>query len=239
MAALGEVSGGPTLDAAGQTTRVINQSLRRLVAEDHSEIVLRHPAARHNLAVALFGPVRLTVAGSVGYYCGGMIDGPTILVQGNCGWGVGEGMLSGHIAVDGNAGNSAAASIRGGTVYVAGNASARAGIAMKGGRLIVRGHVGYMTGFMMQKGTIVVGGDAAEGLGDSMYEGRIFIAGRVAGLGSDAVEMALTADDEAFLAATVAEFALGTSPSDFHKIEAGRRLWNFDKKEIGLWKTAL
>jgi glutamate synthase domain-containing protein 3 len=239
VAALEATPGLVTLDCADKTTRSINETLRQLVAEGVPEITLHNPGARHNLAVALFGRVKLTFAGSVGYYGGGMMDGPTLHIRGNCGWGLGEDMLAGRILVDRNASNSVAAAIRGGTVYVAGNAGARAGIAMKGGLLVVRGNVGYMTGFMMQKGTIVVGGDAAEGLGDSMYEGRIFVAGRIAELGSDAVEQELTPEDERFLAATVAEFDLPTGPARFRKIEAGRRLWNFDKKEIELWKTAL
>ena len=231
--------GTAQIDCADKPTRAINQALRRLVADGCQDVEILHPAARHNLAVAVFGQARLTFAGSVGYFCAGMIDGPEVHVQGNCGWSVGEDMMAGLIRVDGNAGNSAGAAIRGGRLFVRGNAGARVGISMKGGLVVVGGSVGYMTGFMMQKGTIVVCGDAGEALGDSMYDGRIFVAGRIAALGNDAVEAPVTAEDEAFLAATLSE--LGTAPPGlrFRKIECGRRLWNFSKKEMGLWKEAL
>ena len=147
--------------------------------------------------------------------------------------------MSGSVLVEGHAGNGAAASIRGGTVVVRGNAAARAGIAMKGGLLVVGGSVGYMTGFMMQRGTIVVCGDADEALADSMYEGRLFVGGKIAELGNDAVVKEVTAEDREFLRGALAP--LGSSPDghDFKKVESGRRLWNFDKKELDLWKAAL
>jgi hypothetical protein len=47
--------------------------------------------------VAVLQPVSLTMTGSVGYYCGGLIDGPRIEVQGSCGWGLAESMLSGTV----------------------------------------------------------------------------------------------------------------------------------------------
>lgn len=228
----------PTVDCTGKTSREINREIRALVHAGETHVHVRHPQARHNLGVALLQPVTLTIMGSVGYYCGGLMDGATIEVEGSCGWGVAESMLAGTVVVGRNAGNSAGASMRGGTVVVRGNASSRAGIAMKGGTLIVQGDSGYMTGFMMQKGTIVVCGDAAEALGDSMYEGRIFVGGRIADLGNDAEVGAPTEDDRAFLAASLARHAV-RPPAAFRKVVAGRRLWQFDKKDFETWREAL
>jgi glutamate synthase domain-containing protein 3 len=227
------------IDCAGRSTREINQEIRRLIQSGEREIRVRRPEARHNLGVAILQPAALTFEGSVGYYCAGMIDGPTVEIHGNAGWGVGEGMMSGTVIVGQNAGNSAAASIRGGTVVVRGSAGARAGIAMKGGLLIIQGHCGYMAGFMMQKGTIIICGDAAEALGDSMYEGRIFIGGHVAELGNDAVTQEPTAEDRDFLAANLARHGITGDAQRFRKIVAGRRLWRFDKKEFATWREAL
>lgn len=228
----------PTIDCTGKTSREINREIRALVHAGETHVHVRHPQARHNLGVALLQPVTLTIMGSVGYYCGGLMDGATIEVEGSCGWGVAESMLDGTVVVGRNAGNSAGASMRGGTVVVRGNASSRAGIAMKGGTLIVQGDSGYMTGFMMQKGTIVVCGDAAEALGDSMYEGRIFVGGRIADLGNDAEVGAPTEDDRAFLAASLARHDV-RPPAAFRKVVAGRRLWQFDKKDFETWREAL
>ncbi len=228
----------PTVDCTGKTSREINREIRALVRAGETHVHVRHPQARHNLGVALLQPVTLTIMGSVGYYCGGLMDGATIEVEGSCGWGVAESMLAGTVVVGRNAGNSAGASMRGGTVVVRGNASSRAGIAMKGGTLIVQGDSGYMTGFMMQKGTIVVCGDAAEALGDSMYEGRIFVGGRIADLGNDAEVGEPTEDDRAFLATSLARHDV-RSPAAFRKVVAGRRLWQFDKKDFETWREAL
>jgi methylamine---glutamate N-methyltransferase subunit B len=228
-----------TVDCEGKSTRDINVAIKALTAEGEMEIRVRHPAARHNLGVALTVPVRVIFEGSVGYYCGGMGDGPTIAVQGSAGWGLAEGMMSGTVIVEKNAGNGAAAAIRGGTVVVRGDVSARAGISMKGGTVIVGGSVGYMTGFMMQKGTIIILGDAGAALGDSLYEGRIFIAGRIGELGNDAVLATLHGDDARYLTETLAPFGYEAGRYDFKKIVAGRKLWNFDKTDFATWKVAL
>ncbi|MCS7046928.1 MAG: hypothetical protein NZO58_11275 [Gemmataceae bacterium] len=227
-----------SIDCAGKTTRQINRELRDAIAAGHTDITILQPEARHNLAVALVQPVRVTFAGSVGYYCGGMMDGPFLHVQGSAGWGTAESMLSGTVVIDGHAGSGAAASIRGGTVVIRGDAAARAGVSMKGGTLLIGGNCGAMAGFLMQKGRIVICGDAGEALADSMYEGVVFVGGTIAGLGNDAVVERPNDDDRAWLARLLAEYNLPAPPA-FQKVVSGRKLWNFDKKELDLWKTAL
>jgi methylamine---glutamate N-methyltransferase subunit B len=226
------------IECTGKTTREINQEIRQLISEGEKEVVMLRPQARHNLGVAILQPVKLVFEGSVGYYCAGLVDGPSVEIRGSAGWGVAEGMMSGTVIVGQNAGNSAAASIRGGTVVIRGSAGARAGIAMKGGTLVIQGDCGYMTGFMMQKGTIIVCGDAGEALGDSMYEGRIFVGGSIAELGNDAVIQAPTPEEDESLASLLTQYGI-TQPRAFQKIVAGRRLWRFDKKEFATWREAL
>jgi glutamate synthase domain-containing protein 3 len=227
------------VDGRGRSTREINQTLRASARGGAQRVDVLHPGARHNLAVALFGDVEVTLRGSAGYYCAGMIDGPDVVVEGNCATGVGEGMMSGRIRVKGHAGGSAGAAVRGGTLIVEGDAGARVGIGMKGGLIVVGGAAGYMTGFMMQRGTIVICGDAGEALGDSMYEGRIYAGGRIGGLGHDAVERPLDGEDGARLGAALAALGREIPLSRFRRIESGRRLWNFSTREMGLWRTVL
>jgi len=227
------------VDCAGKSTREINVAIRELAARGEREIRVRHPAARHNLAVGLTVPVHIVFEGSVGYYCGGMGDGASIEVQGSAGWGVAECILDGTVIVHENAGAGAAAAIRGGTVVVRGDVSARGGISMKGGTLIIGGSAGYMTGFMMQKGTAIILGDTGAALGDSLYEGRIFVGGRIGELGNDAVVTPLSPDDERELAKTLGTYGYDAGRYDFKKIVAGRRLWNFDKRDFETWKVAL
>ncbi len=223
------------VDCAGQSTREINELIR--TAE--GTVLVENPGARHCLGVAILKPLKVVFDGPVGWYCATMLDGAEIEIRGNCGWSVGQNMMSGSIAVEGHAGSSPGATIRGGTLFVRGNSGARTGISMKGGTVVIGGSVGYMSGFMMQRGTLVVCGDAADGIGDSMYEGTIYVGGTIASLGNDAVEAELTDEDRVFLHETLAPRDIEADALDFTKIVAGRKLWNFSKKEFEVWKVAL
>jgi len=227
-----------SIDCNGKMTREINRILREAITAGHKEITIREPDARHNLAVALLQPVHVVFEGSVGYYCGGMMDGATLEIKGSAGWGTAESMMNGTVIINGNAGSGVAASIRGGAVVVKGDAAARAGVSMKGGTLLIGGNCGYMAGFMMQKGRIIICGDAGDALADSMYEGVVFVGGKIAALGNDAVIKEPTAKERAALEELLAEYQVA-SPASFKKIVSGRRLWNFDKKELEIWKAAL
>ena len=224
-----------------RTTREINAEIRRAIASGDREIVVKDPGARHNLAVAILDPVQIRIAGSAGYFCGGLIDGARIVVEGSAGWGLAESMLSGELTVHGSAGNGAAAAIRGGTVVIHGDAAARLGVSMKGGTVLVAGNCGYMAGFMGQKGRLVVCGDAGDAFADSMYETEGFVGGSIAGLGTDAVVENPSSEDVEWLDATLAKylFEVKRSAAQFKKVVAGRKLWNFDKREWKVWQEAL
>jgi methylamine---glutamate N-methyltransferase subunit B len=227
-----------SIDCHGKTTREINRAIRQAVVAGEREIRIEHPEARHNLGVALLEPVHIVYEGSVGYYCAGMIDGPHVEIRGSAGWGTAESMLNGTVIIDGNAGSGVAASIRGGLVVVRGDAAARAGVSMKGGTLLIGGNCGYMAGFMMQKGKIVICGDASDALADSMYEGIVFVGGNITSLGNDAIIDEPTAEDQAWLVPLLHQYNL-RSPTQFKKVVSGRKLWNFDRKELEIWKAAL
>ena len=227
------------LDCGDLPTREINRWVRSAVAAGAGRIRLLRPAARHNLGVALPEGVELIIDGSAGYYAGGLNDGATVHVRGGAGWGAAESMRDGVVVIDGDAGNAVAASIRSGTVVVRGSASTRAGIAMKGGMLLVAGSVGSMAGFMMQKGVMIVCGDAAEGVADSMYAGTVFVGGRHGELGADAVFRDLSAEDDELIGSALERWKIVAPPSGFRKIVAGQRLWNFQRSDRHLWKSAL
>lgn len=233
------------VNAHDATTREINAELRRLLAEGATEIDVRNPGGRHNLAVALLKRATVRFHGSVGYYCGGMIDGPRIEIAGSAGWGLAESMMNGVVVVRAGAGNGAGAAIRGGTVVIHGDAAARAGVSMKGGLVAIGGNCGYMAGFMAQKGAMIVCGDTGEAFADSMYECVCFVGGRIAELGNDAVVEELTPEDRRFVTAVLAEHlpekldGSGSLPSGFKKVVAGGKLWRFDRQEWKAWKEAL
>ena len=64
-------------------------------------------------------------------------------------------------------------------------------------------------------------------------------------LGTDAVASKPTAEEAAFLDATLerylspAERKSKPAGLDFQKVVAGRKLWNFDKREWKIWQEAL
>src|SRR3977135_4343823 len=141
------------IDAAGRSTREVNAEIRKLIAGAAIDITVLKPGARENWAVAILSAVRIRIAGSAGYYCGGLGDGASIEIEGSAGWGLAESMLGGTIRVHGSAGSGTAAALRNGTVVVHGDAAARLGVSMKGGEVIVAGNCGYMAGFMAAKET--------------------------------------------------------------------------------------
>jgi methylamine---glutamate N-methyltransferase subunit B len=227
-----------TLDCTGRSAREINQALRALIAAGETKIRLLNPAARHNLGIALPDGVQLTVDGSAGYYVAGLNDGASVEVLGGAGWGAAESMRDGTVVITGDAGNAVAASIRLGTVVVRGNASTRAGIAMKGGTLIVAGSVGPNAAFMMQKGMLIICGDAADGVADSMYAGTVYVGGRTGELGADAVDGEISPDERETLRIQLDRWKI-PAPRSFRKLVAGRKLWNFQKADLHIWKAAL
>ena len=228
------------IDCSDLTTTQINSAIRQSLPED-GLVTLRNPGSRHNLAVGLNHPGGVLFDGNAGYYCAGMLKFADVEVRGNCGWSVGEGMMSGSIVVRGNSSAAAGAAIRGGTLVVHGNTGPRVGISQKGGTIVVGGSVGYMSGFMMQKGVLVICGDAGEALGDSIYEGRIYVGGNVEGFGNDAVVEEMTEDDVALLDGLFGQHELEDRPAaeEFTKVVSGRQLYNFDKQEFELWRSAL
>lgn len=228
-----------TIECGDMTVRAINREIRQAIADGSTGITLLHPAARHNLGVALPAGIHLQIDGSAGYYVAGLNDGATVEVRGSVGWGAAESMRDGTVTVEGDAGNAVAASIRAGVVVVRGNASTRAGIAMKGGALIVGGNVGPMAGFMMQKGILVVCGDAADGVADSMYAGTVYVGGRPADLGADAVEEEFAAADRELVQGLLDHWKIAAPAARFRKLVSGRKLWNFQQADLHVWKAAL
>ena len=233
------------VECDGRTTREINVEIKRLVAKGETELSVSTPGARHNLGVAILESVHITFDGSVGYYCAGMIDGPTIRVKGSAGWGLAESMKNGTVIVESCVGNGAAASIRGGTVVIHDDAAARLGVSMKGGLILVAGNCGYMAGFMAQKGIMIVCGDTGEAFADSMYESVCFVGGEIAELGNDAIIEEPTEEDLRFLTLTFSNYLpqkseyLSNDVRQYKKIVSGRKLWNFNKKEREIWREAL
>jgi glutamate synthase domain-containing protein 3 len=217
-----------TVDLSKTSVRKLNQTLHDLSAQTkHKHWRILEPRGAHAIACGLNLPVTVEIAGHAGYYCAGMNQLATVIIDGNTGVGVAENMMSGFVHVKGNASQSAGATGHGGLLVIDGDASARCGISMKGVDIVVKGSVGHMSAFMAQAGNLVVCGDAGEALGDSIYEARIFVRGKVKDLGSDCVEKEMRAEHLGLLEKLFERAKIKLKPGEFRRYGSARQLYNF------------
>jgi glutamate synthase domain-containing protein 3 len=216
------------LDLSQITLRELNQRLQGVAAGSNElDFTVTNPEGAHSIAVGLTQPIRVTVDGHTGFYCGGMNQKAEILVKGHVGPGVGENMMSGRIHVTGNASQAAGATGQGGLLVIEGSTSSRCGISMKGIDIVVGGSVGHMSAFMAQSGALVVCGDAGASLGDSIYEARLYVAGAVESLGSDCVEKQMTAHHKEKLQRLLDAAKIKADVKRFRRYGSARKLYNF------------
>jgi len=174
-----------TIDLSQVSVREGNEQIRAAGAAGE-DIEVINPDARHHIGVGLIHPVNVTVRGSAGYFCAGLSDTPTFVVERNVGWGLGDNMYKGSVVVGGNAGAIAGVAIRGAEIVIKGNMGSRAGQVMKKGTLLCCGNANFMAGYMMYGGRIIILGESGERLGEDMSGGEIFLGGSINSLGSDA-----------------------------------------------------
>ena len=221
-------------DLAERPLRELNQYLHReLAASGVKKVQVLNPDGAHSIAVGVDAPVDIEIHGHAGYYCAGMNKQARVLVRGNVGPGVAEGMVSGTVHVKGFASVAAGAAAHGGLLVIEGDTSLRCGISMKGIDIVVGGSVGDFSGFMAQAGRIVVCGDAGDALGDSLYEAVIYIRGKVASFGADAAEQPMTDADYRAVAELLSKARFKHDPKSFRKVASKRELyhWNADANQ--------
>jgi methylamine---glutamate N-methyltransferase subunit B len=224
----------PVVDLSQTALRELNGSLHRLTPdtnETHWRVL--NPRGQHAVAVGVDAPVVIEVEGHVGYYCAGMNQQATVIVNGNAGQGVAENMMSGQVHVKGDASQAAGATGCGGLLVIDGNASARCGISMKGIDIVVKGSVGHLSAFMAQAGNLVVLGDAGEALGDSIYEADLFVGGEVRSLGADCIEKPLEDCHRSTLRSLLEAAGATADVDSFRRYGSARTLYHFHVDNIG------
>jgi glutamate synthase domain-containing protein 3 len=224
----------PVVDLSQTALRELNGSLHRLTLdtnETHWRVL--NPRGQHAVAVGVDAPVVIEVEGHVGYYCAGMNQQATVIVNGNAGQGVAENMMSGQVHVKGDASQAAGATGCGGLLVIDGNASARCGISMKGIDIVVKGSVGHLSAFMAQAGNLVVLGDAGEALGDSIYEADLFVGGEVKSLGADCIEKPLEDCHRSTLRGLLEAAGATADVDSFRRYGSARTLYHFHVDNIG------
>lgn len=234
MKSPGSAVGTVSFDLSGRPLRELNQFLHhKLDGSGLKRVEVLNPDGAHNIAVGVDAPVDIEVYGHAGYYCAGMNKQARVLVHGNVGPGVAEGMVSGSVHVKGFASVAAGAAAHGGLLVVEGDTSLRCGISMKGIDIVVGGSVGDFSAFMAQAGRLVICGDAGDALGDSLYEAVIYIRGKVASFGADAHEEQMTDADYVAVADLLARAGLKHDVKQFRRIASKRELyhWNADANQ--------
>lgn len=116
-----------------------------------------------------------------------------LTVEGDSGWGTGEGMRGGTLEVRGNAGDCLGKNMQGGAIHVTGCAGDWCGAAeagekrgMTGGIILVDGNAGREVGAGLRSGLIWVGGQAGDFCAWRMLAGTIICregVGKYAGAG--------------------------------------------------------
>lgn len=172
------------IDLADISVRKANEMLRGYGSTSQNVEIL-NPDARHYIGVGLISPIRVTVRGSAGYYCGGLCDGPDFVIEGNASWAVGDNLFRGSVIVNGNAGALAGEGMRGGEIVIRGDAGSRAGQVMKKGTLCCGGNASFMAGYLMYGGRLIILGDSGERAGENMMGGEIYVGGEIPSLGKD------------------------------------------------------
>jgi len=119
---------------------------------------------------------------------GALATAGTLVLRGQAGDLVGEGLRGASIEIEGAAGDYLGCGMRRGRIEVRGNAghfagSGRAGElqGMSGGTLLVRGDVGDRAADRMRRGLLLVEGDAGDYLASRMLAGTVVLLGRAAG----------------------------------------------------------
>lgn len=217
------------IDLEAVPLRDLNRLLHKA---SEGRFAVRNPRGAHAVACGINTELMVEIAGSVGYYCAGMHQRGTVLVEGNAGTGLAENMMSGTVRVTGSATMSAGATGHGGLLVIEGNAGARCGISLKGLDIVVGGNVGHMSAFMAQSGTLVVLGDAGADLGDSIYEADLFVRGGVESLGTDCIEKELRPEHLETLTRLLDQSGLAADPSQFKRFGSARSLYNFHVDDI-------
>ena len=221
------------IDAKDLSSSQINAKMLELIKEGYGNFTILNPGSKHCAIVGILNRLKVTVKGSLGYFCCGVLDGPNVRIEGRVGWSCGENMMSGTVVIEKNAGSVFGAAIRGGDLVCKGSVGGRTGIDQKGGTIVIGGSSGAFTGFMMQRGRIIICENAGKNLGDSMYDGVIYVGGKIQDLGVDAVEGEMNATEKDWLQKKLDQYEIKPSNNvaNFTKIVSGKKLWSYDKLE--------
>jgi glutamate synthase domain-containing protein 3 len=132
----------PVVDLAVTSRRELNAALHAL-APDTDETFWRveNPMGQHALAVGLDAAIAVEIAGHAGYYCAGMNQQASVVIDGDASARCGISMKGVDIVVKGSIGPMSAFMAQSGTLVALGDAGDALGDSIYEARLFVRGSV--------------------------------------------------------------------------------------------------
>jgi len=111
--------------------------------------------------------------------------GGELVIDGDAGRRVGDGMTGGSVEARGSVGDEAGLAMAGGVLKILGSAGDRLGAAtpgaskgMTGGEIIVRGSAGAEAAARARRGLVVIGGDTGGDAARAMIAGTLVVFGR-------------------------------------------------------------
>ncbi|MFX1238311.1 MAG: hypothetical protein ACFFAS_07745 [Promethearchaeota archaeon] len=143
--------------------RGLNEEVHQAIKSNPKKIIINDACGQRFIAASLQGDLELEINGLPGNDLGIFMDGPKIVVNGNCEDQAGNTMNDGEIIVHGEGGDVIGLSARGGKIYIKKDVGYRVGIHIKE----------YEHKFPV----IVIGGTAKDFLGEYMAGGLIIALG--------------------------------------------------------------
>ena len=152
-----------TLEGAPLDYKELNERIHQALEEGYTKIILNGVCGQRFIGASLEGDLALEINGLPGNDLGIFMDGPKVVVHGNCEDQAGNTMNNGTMIIHGDGGDVIGLSARGGKIYVKQDVGYRVGIHIKE----------YENKFPV----IIVGGVARDFLGEYMAGGLIIVLG--------------------------------------------------------------
>ena len=141
----------------------LNEQIHQAIKKGYDKIVINNACGQRFIGASLQGDFEININGLPGNDLGIFMDGPKIVVNGNCEDQAGNTMNNGFLIIHGGGGDVIGLSARGGKIYIKKDVGYRVGIHIKE--------------YEQQFPIIIVGGTAKDFLGEYMAGGMIVVLG--------------------------------------------------------------
>ncbi len=149
------------IDAKNKKHKELNFEIEKYLNNGYKKIKLINVNGQRYIFAGVKGDYYLEIEGVAGDDLGAFMNGPTIVVRGNCQDAAGNTMNYGKIIIHGDARDVIGYAMRGGCIYVNGDVGYRVGIHMKE--------------YKDKKPTIIVANTAGDFLGEYMAGGILIV----------------------------------------------------------------